>query len=275
MSEGRTENDAVIDLTRTETREVAIGDEVGLVHEGGLLDISNLREAPIRTATHHRFTRLDSLTKYINGSTTENIVFLDRSKNGGSGAVTAVFDVVQPSFSEVRATMPIEESRELARWQEISGAWISQDSLINLLELSESDFVKPPSADLMTLASNLELHTKSQVVAKKNVSNGMASMAVFHDEDGDASTKIPHEITIGIPLIAGLRAEEGKALPLGFKVRVKVRMRVRDGKFQFMLWMVDLDERLDVAWEIIGDRLDRDLGHSEIYWAEPVFQPVC
>jgi len=269
----RSEADAIDDISRRASYlvEKAKGLPSLLIHEGEVKSLEHLLETPRRTRTNHTFSRYDSLLGYVaehSDVMSPSALYLDSRSN----QIVAVIDDNLPGAvgtAEHVVSFPARPTNELVRWEARDGAWISQSDFVDLLEEGEADLHEPSASDLMTLASNLELTVKSKVVGRRNLDNGLQTTAIFEEEEkGEKTTRIPKRITIGIPLIGGLRNKDGQ--PYGFKLQVGIRTRVVDGKFVFQIRLRDLAERLEEAWDIIHDQAKAaGIKELRIYHAAP------
>lgn len=163
---------------------------------------------------------------------------------------TAVFDYhpssTEPDFCSNRAAFALAHDPRYAAWAGACNRWISQEDLVDLIENNAPSLIEPASASMLELAENLEIHQSSKVVNRRSRVNGTGQLS-FETSEGEASTKLPETLVIGVPIYKGLRTHEGKTK--AWQIRLRLRYRVKDGHVSFYLKMENLEDLLDDLWE--------------------------
>ena len=126
-------------------------------------------------------------------------------------------------------------SRHFERWNTSDRTWFEQREFADFLEENLDDVVGPTAAALLSISRNLEATVKHKITSSHRPEIGDATIH-YESETDTGDIVIPQEFEIGIPIFQ-------HADP--YKVKVGLRLRVREGQCRFQYRMLNVDEAIE------------------------------
>lgn len=168
-------------------------------------------------------------------------IFLDRD----GLRVRCSFDYSQSnlaSHQKFTASHALVFSKEIEPWRQKAERWLTQLEFAEWIEDHELEFVKPSSAEMLTLAQKFEASISARFSSKHNLATGEIDLAYKLENNEAGSVKVPDEFTIALPIFKG---GERYQLPM------RLRHRCRDGAVTFLFKFKNLDQAVDDVWSAL------------------------
>lgn len=213
----------------------------------------HLAPTPKATAT---FDETESFVQYLLGHATFDTIVLclasklrfeaildyhkeaeDEVGDAGSIAREALTKLHRPCLH--RAALQLQKSDELREWEEAFGKWISQEALAEWLEDHAHQVATPSSAEILTIARELQIAGDVKFTSSKRLSDGGFNFGYTDNRAGHAGDlEVPGQIVVSIPLFPG---DE----PMG--IQCLLRYRLENGQVRFLLRPLRLQETIRAA----------------------------
>lgn len=269
VTEGKTEAEAVAEIANSANIGVQVVSEDGRVvylkrdmdEALEVVDGQQFEPNPRRAVNSRRLCTEQSFADYVLGHGTkfsthiycdENLlrvtaVLNDHERNIGEPPDSHTDRA--PGWGDFRAFLQHEHGRAWKAWVGISETWMSQASLIDLLEDRVSDVLDPPETQLLDIARSFSAHKAVTFSSARNLSNGQVELTYNEkvDQHGPGQIVVPERIELALDPIKG-----------DDPVRVKARLRWRisdDKGLQMMVKLDRLDEILEAAWTAVVERM--------------------
>lgn len=211
--------------------------------------LEHLLNTPSRANIHVKLATSKDLHAYLvkqsvkttDESTSDNVVlFADRDKL----TFHAFLDYHHPA-DEYRwlnhsASVTYKESHQFGIWKGSDGEKMSQEEFAEFLDENVLDITDPTGSDVVSFASCLEARRTEVFKSSKNLSNGEVQFNWTNESSGDAVTKFPTDMKLGIPIWTN-----------GEKIQIPVKLfyRVSEGRLMFWYKLRNLENIIDSLWE--------------------------
>lgn len=216
--------------------------------------LDSLLPRPVRADAHVKLYTIADLVAYVKKHTaTRNedflvndhpVVFCDRK----STTITALLDyhrsAADPRWLNHTAKITFEPSHQFTRWKDKNGKRMSQQDFAHFLDEVQKDIENPTSAEVISFAENLEVHSNTVFKSSVRASTGETKLIWSDERSGDTSTQLIENFTVGIPFWQG-----------GEKVAIKARLfhRIIDDngvkRLNFWYELRHLEETMDHLFE--------------------------
>ncbi len=141
-----------------------------------------------------------------------------------------------------RAIYACPYSEQWLAWTGLDGRLVAQRDFAEFLEEHAIDVIEPASADLLEVATLLEVHRKINFLSGIRLGDGTNQLTYTEEDNTKAAGKkamtVPSEVALGIPVFKG---EEP------YRVRALLRYRLDDGKLHFVIKVANKASVLDDA----------------------------
>lgn len=259
-----------VDRARAESADLGkAGDhsQVFLVPAGYQLHFEDVRaheDLPRVKAGVFSFVGVRSLAKYVNRyRLSDTLAWVKDLYGAGRKVLTEDTRVLEVVFDDLpadeesggsnrahRAVLVLRPTAEARRWGAVLDCQIDQERLIDLVTDGIGEIAEPPAAELQDLARDLHsIRTTavSQVVRTGGEGKIELSENVELRAGRGRAVTFPETITLMLSPFA--------ASGDGFKLTVRVKAQVRDGRVVFTLSAPELDDRIarlvaDLAAEV-------------------------
>lgn len=137
------------------------------------------------------------------------------------------------------ASVTYKESHQFGVWKKNDGMKMSQEEFAEFLDENVLDITDPTGSDVVSFASCLEARRTEVFKSSKNLSNGEVQFNWSNESSGDAVTKFPTDMKIGIPIWTN-----------GEKIMIPVKLfyRVSEGQLLFWYKLRQLEDIIDKLW---------------------------
>jgi uncharacterized protein YfdQ (DUF2303 family) len=166
------------------------------------------------------------------------VIFADRAKL----TFTAILNyptAQRPGWADNRAIVTLTKSRQLVTWQGKNAQKMSQEQFALFLEENIEDIRTPTGAQLLTFAETLEATRTETFKSSIITSTGEQKLSYCSERNGEQSSTLITQITLGIPLFEG-----GDR----YAVEAKISHRVTEGKLTFWFDLRHIEHIIDRAW---------------------------
>lgn len=223
-----------------------------------ITDLEGALPRPLRKRAHAALGSMASFIDYVRQHRTQaTAIHGDADEKGGG--FTAIIDYHEanrdvpgtagtkemavalgaPAWAEHRATLALQPTPEWARWLGICGKDLDQRTFAEFIEDNAADVVAPEAtpgapnaADLMQVATTLQVKTDVRFASSVNLQNGQVQLRyeemINGSWGGENAMAVPQAFWIGIvPFRGGDR----------YMAKIRLRYRGTGGKANFRLEM--------------------------------------
>lgn len=138
---------------------------------------------------------------------------------------------------------------EWKKWRDNSGKMMNQSDFAGFIEDGIPDITEPTGADMLEVATSLQVHNKVNFRQALRLDNGETQFTYEDNIEGKAGAKgqlkIPHTIHLGLRLFEG---------GPGYALEARFRYTIKDGQLHMRYDLVRPERVHDVA---VGDVYDR------------------
>lgn len=240
--------------------------------------LEHLLPKPQRTEAHVELYSVSDLVAYLRKHTEPGdadeldhpVVFCDRK----STTITAILDyhrsAGEPRWLDHTARITFEPSHQFTRWKAANGKKMSQQDFAHFLDEVQKDIENPSSAEVISFAENLEVHSNTVFKSSIRVSTGETKLIWTDERNGDQTTELIEHLTIGIPFWQN-----------GERVAIKARLFHRivaddSGAKRLVFWfeLRHLEETMDHLFEDQVSDLKNSLHDTaDIFCGKPPEKP--
>lgn len=247
MNDHPTEAAAIAEITQKAlTPVITVSQGIHILshcQETRLKSLESLAAYPSRVRGTVQLATLNDLRTFLSQqskSSDNTVIFANRDLLSFTAILDFHADSEEPRWMDYRATVTHKKSRQLLRWLEKDGKKQTQEEFALFLEENIEDIRDPAGAIVLTFAETLEATRTETFKSSIVTSTGEMKLAYSTERNGEQSTDLITEITLGIPLF-----HRG----VGYKVPVKIFHRVLDGKLTFWFKLLHIEVIIDKAWE--------------------------
>lgn len=208
-----------------------------------------LLNAPHRPSIHVKLATSKDLHAYLvkqsvqiseDPSTSDNVVvFADRDKLNFHAFLDYHHPAEEHRWLNHSASVTYRESNQFGIWKKNDGMKMSQEEFAEFLDENVLDITDPTGSDVVSFASCLEARRTEVFKSSKNLANGEVQFNWSNESSGDAVTKFPTDMKIGIPIWTN-----------GEKIQIPVKLfyRVSEGQLLFWYKLRNLENIIDSLW---------------------------
>ena len=220
--------------------------------------LEHLLDTPLRPSTHVKLATSKDLHQYLANQANWNraespttgdtskppvgldnvVVFADRDKLNFH-AFLDYHHVTGGRWLNHSASVTYKESHQFGIWKKNDGVKMGQEAFAEFLDENVLDITDPSGAEVVAFASCLEAHRTEIFKSSTNLGNGEVKFNWSNESSGDAATKFPTDMKIGIPIWTN-----------GEKILIPVKLfyRVSEGKLLFWYKLRNLENIIDSLW---------------------------
>lgn len=208
-----------------------------------------LLNAPHRPSIHVKLATSKDLHAYLvkqstkipdDSATSDNVVvFADRDKLTFHAFLDYHHQAEDHRWLNHSASVTYKESHQFGIWKGSDGEKMSQEEFAEFLDENVLDITDPTGSDVVSFASCLEARRTEVFKSSKNLANGEVQFNWSNESSGDAVTKFPTDMKIGIPIWTN-----------GEKIQIPVKLffRVSEGQLLFWYKLRQLEAIIDTLW---------------------------
>lgn len=221
-----------------------------------LEDLERLQARPRRVREVVTLTTVESFIDYMKvwKQPTTSVIFANENMRSLRATID-YHEADDPTWCDHRAIYQAQHSRELKAWLENSGKAMQQIAFAEFIEDRIADVVDPQGADLLERVLKLQFITKGVFGSAVRLQSGEFSLQ-YSEEQEKGSVEFPEKLALGIPLF-----HNGKA----YKVDVRLRYRLAEGKVTFTYKLVDIDRLIEHAFAEIVQKVAAAVTEVAIY----------
>lgn len=232
------------------------------------VDLEPLLAAPRRKRGIVQLHDCASLARMVQHHEPDGVVtiYADQAR----AKITAVLNdhgATTPGWGDHRAVLQLRYTPAWARWTEADGKLGGQSSFAELIEDRNVDIVEPPGAEMLELAQTFQATTSVEFRTQKRLADGQTQLTYHETIDAKAGQGgdivIPKEFTVALAPYEGCDP---------YKVKCRLRFRVRDGALLIGFVMDRPEDVLKAAFADVADVLGAETG-IEAYLGEPPSRP--
>lgn len=261
-----TEAEVIADLAMTSATTEPLNPEQRLQHitvpQGAaseIIDLEKFLPAPERKSTTSLFHELEDLIRYTtrHRDETETTLWVDVV---GASVCAVINDhsAESPAWRDHRATHKLRATEQWKHWIEKSGKLLTQSDFAEHIEDGALSIIDPDPATMLEIAQTFHAKTGVEFKQIQRIRDGQLNVQYAEETAASAGTRgdldVPQEITLLLPVFEGQEKVE---------VQARIRYRLREGQLSIGYKLVDVDEVLKAAIDLVVDRLveafDRDV----------------
>lgn len=208
----------------------------------------------------------------ISQPTHHPVIFCDRETT----SIVAILDYHNPHearWLDHTAKITFKPSHQFKRWKDANGKRMSQDAFARFLDEVAKDIATPASSLVVSFAENLEIYATAVFKSALKTATGETNFTFTDVREGDKSTPVIEEFTLGIPLW-----QNGEMVAIRARLFHRVVTDANDpGKRVLNFWfeLRQLEEIADKLFEEEVASLKKDLADiADIYMGTPPARPV-
>lgn len=206
---------------------------------------------------HITLNTLDAFITYVKDWRRDaTVIFANQEQRSLRALIDYHEDSQKPQWADHSANYTAKLSRQLEAWSNKNGQGLDQALFADFIEERVLDVSQPSGAELLELATNLQVITKATFGSVIKLPSGEFDLRYSEEQQQQGSVKVPEKIVLGIPLY-----HNGPA----YQLTVRLRYRVRDGKVVFSYKIVDLDLALEHAYNEIVTKVTAELQTTKVY----------
>ena len=259
-------------------------------HRAAHLD--HLEAAPRRFSAHLALFSAGDLARYVAEQTCTKkdrelqpgsakdrplhhpVVFCDRSTT----SIIAYLDYHhehEARWLDHTARVNYVPSHQFTRWAKNNGKRMRQEEFALFLDEAKGDIQHPNASQVVSFAENMEHYSNVAFKSSVRTSSGEVSLVFSDEKNGDTSTPIIEEFTLGLPFWQGHRDPDGQPIHVAVRARLfhrAVDTKDKDGNptgakhIVFWFELRNLEEIADKLFEEEVASLTKDLeGIATIY----------
>lgn len=212
--------------------------------------LEHLLATPLRPSVHVKLATSKDLHAYLvkqsvkipeDSATSDNVVvFADRDKLNFLAFLDYHHSTEEHRWLNHSASVTYKESHQFGVWKKNDGIKMSQEEFAEFLDENVLDITDPTGSNVVSFASCLEARRTEVFKSSKNLSNGEVQFNWSNESSGDAVTKFPTDMKIGIPIWTN-----------GEKIMIPVKLfyRVSEGQLMFWYKLRQLEDIIDKLWD--------------------------
>lgn len=219
---------------------------------------------PRRIRAFPALVDLNSFTAYVEKfKTPETTIFGQRHNDGLN--VTAIFDYPAPgapAWGSHRARLDTAYSEEWKRWQGHEDEEMSQTEFAEFVENEKKLFVKPTGADMLTLATEIDLRRTVTWKGTTRLANGDVACEFISETKtgGKGDIELPPMFSVALqPFLNGER----------YEVQARLRPDITEGKLTLHYELQKTAEIIDHAIEEMMEAIVEKTGITPLIGTAP------
>lgn len=228
-----------------------------LIPEGfKLKDLEEQQVKPRRVREAITLNTVESFIDYLKEwGDANSSIFADEPARSLGAVIDYHEDAKTPSWGTHTAGYTAKLSRELQAWQAAAGKPLPQVMFAEFIEDRIADVASPQGADLLERVLKLQILTKGVFGSALRLQTGEFSLQ-YSEEQEKGSVELPEKLSLGIPLFHG---------GVSYKVDVRLRYRLAEGKVTFIYKLVDIDRLIEHAFSEVVQKVAASLSEVKIY----------
>lgn len=244
-------------VARATIHREGLDQPVAIVPEGfTAIKLDPFLAVPRRVVEHITLNTLDAYIAYVKDWRRDaTVIFADQGQRSLRALIDYHEDNAKPQWADHSANYTARLSRQLDAWSSRNGQNLDQAAFADFIEERVLDVSQPSGAELLELATNLQVITKATFGSVIKLASGDFDLK-YAEKKQQGSVKVPEKIVLGIPLY-----HNGPA----YQLTVRLRYRVHDGKVVFSYKIVDLDLALEHAYNEIVAKVTAELTGTKVY----------
>jgi hypothetical protein len=108
-----------------------------------------------------------------------------------------------PRWLNHTAKVQFKHSHQFKRWQEHNNKHLTQEQFALFIDEMLADFLTPSGAEMISFATCLSTHSDTEFKSSTRLATGESELIFTDKRNGDVSTAVVEEFTIGIPIWQG------------------------------------------------------------------------